>query len=130
MSLNGGINMFNKTINRAKYKALRKLFKTKMNQIESFATNGQFEKFENHVVESVLEGEKRANNIIDNPERFDNEVVQDVLSSIEIDEIQHEESREFLKELEELERDEEKYKQFIQRFGDYYLDKLEENTNM
>ena len=121
--------MIKNTISQAKFKTLEKLFNRKIKQLKGLAHNEEFEKFENTVTKSVLKGEKRAEEIIKNGHKFDNDQVSNILNEIDYEGFTHEPSKELLEELKQLERTKHNYVEFADKFGDYYLRELQKKVN-
>ena len=121
--------MLRDTINRAKFKALQKMFNKKIDKLKTMALNEEYEKFEQTVTRSVLKGEQEAERIIKNGHKFDDNQVNEILNEIDYDNFTHEPSKEFLQELNDLERSPHKYSEFADKFGNFYIDKLKERVN-
>lgn len=115
-----------KELGKKKIGLLKKLFKKRTNTWREKASENRIDEVRKEMMEECLNGLNQADEIISGSTGFNfNENVEELFSKIEIEKVEHQETRNFIDRLKQI-NEKNELLDFIDDFEKYYLNRINE----
>lgn len=119
--------MIRSKASRMMAKKMKKQFKSKMDGMREDVKAERFEEARSKIIKSLTQGTELSENAIDAADTSDEEVNK---AMKKIDEVEHEPTKEFMKEIRTLPETKQAFNDYINRFEDYYISSLNDKYDL
>ena len=116
---------FRRKIGKAKIRSMAKMFEKSMEHLREKVGQGEIIFVKDTLTDQCLNGLDTAETVLNDPDRFKDDEARSIIEAVDIDQVQHRKTREFMHRIRDVEGQDELL-DLIDDFETYYINRLKE----